>query len=84
MGNLILSKKSKMKKSILLATFVSAIFILSCNNEGKNHYDYCDCIHMLKVKDIDPNLRSSCEEVVQAHNDLEKLSPGSTDPNECK
>lgn len=73
-----------MKKSNLLAIFVSAIFILSCNNEEKKNYDYCDCVHMLKVKDIEPNLRSNCEEMVQVNKELEQLSPGSTDPNECK
>jgi len=74
-----------MKKTILLATFASTIFIMSCNNEEeKKNYDYCDCVHMLKVQDIDPNLRSSCQEVIEMNNELERLSPGSTDPNECK
>ena len=58
---------------------------MSCNNEEeKKNYDYCDCVHMLKVQDIDPNLRSSCQEVIEMNNELERLSPGSTDPNECK
>lgn len=78
-------KKTKMKKKVLLATLGFALFIVSCQDKNeKKDYDYCDCVHMLKVKDIDPNLKRSCEELVQANNELEQLSPGSTDPNECK
>ena len=73
------------KKVLLLATLASTLFIVSCQDQNeKKHYDYCDCVHLLKIKDIDPNSRSSCEVVVQAHNEIEQLSPGSTDPNECK